>query len=383
MTNTRNTEYVTTDQVLNIPAPSVVNYELQIVDASNSNRIQKLQRSDCQERHESGVESLNGSTFSELDGENDDPLKQLVEYDQQCVRDLMRELEEERSASAVAANQAMAMITRLQEEKAALHMEALQYLRMMEEQAEYDVDALEKANDLLAEREKDIQDLEAELEFYRKEFENRSIMANTNKGNCDLKRGNGPTILKTFCLEFEDEKQCISECLRKLEQKLQQFFSNGSSEDKFEGQDTEKPEKEIGKEGKLDNKDTQINHKLEDNGSSKLRDLPISSGTPSARQGSNASVDDRHFSSEENNKFDSNRKECSTHHSEVNFLALGNEVSNLNGRLEALETQFHFLEHTFNCIKNGNEGLKFVEEIARQLREIWKIGTREGCRSVS
>ena len=36
----------------------------------------------------------------------------------------------------------MAMITRLQAEKAVVQMEALQYQRMMEEQAEYDQDAI-------------------------------------------------------------------------------------------------------------------------------------------------------------------------------------------------------------------------------------------------
>ncbi|KAI3693845.1 hypothetical protein L1987_76799 [Smallanthus sonchifolius] len=69
-------------------------------------------------------------------------------------------LEEERNASAVAANQAMAMITRLQEEKAALYTEALQCLRMMEEQAEYDNEALQNANDIIQEKDNQIQDLE-------------------------------------------------------------------------------------------------------------------------------------------------------------------------------------------------------------------------------
>ncbi|KAG5054548.1 hypothetical protein JHK85_007058 [Glycine max] len=61
----------------------------------------------------------------------------------------------------------MSMITRLQEEKATLQMEALQYFRMMEKQPEYDTDELEKVNGLLIEKEKEIQDLEVELEFYR------------------------------------------------------------------------------------------------------------------------------------------------------------------------------------------------------------------------
>ncbi|KAL2462969.1 putative myosin-binding protein 5 [Forsythia ovata] len=60
---------------------------------------------------------------------------------------LYMELDEERSASAVAANNAMAMITRLQAEKAAVQMEALQYQRMMEEQAEYDQEALQRESD--------------------------------------------------------------------------------------------------------------------------------------------------------------------------------------------------------------------------------------------
>lgn len=96
-------------------------------------------------------------------GETDnlvDKLRQQLEYRNKCIENLQKELEEERNAAAVAANQAMAMITKLQEEKAALHMESLQYLRMMEEQAEYDMEALEK-------KEKEIQDLEAELDYFR------------------------------------------------------------------------------------------------------------------------------------------------------------------------------------------------------------------------
>ncbi|KAF0917099.1 hypothetical protein E2562_016906 [Oryza meyeriana var. granulata] len=62
------------------------------------------------------------------------------------------------------------MITRLQDEKAAMQMEALHYQRMMEEQAEYDSEALAKANELLAQREQQIEELKAELENYRTQF---------------------------------------------------------------------------------------------------------------------------------------------------------------------------------------------------------------------
>lgn len=120
--------------------------------------------------------NIDGSETEGGESSKVDQLKQQVEDDKKLLSDLYKELEEERNASTIAANQAMAMITRLQEEKAAFQMEALQNLRMMEEQAEYDMEALHKTDDLLVEKEKEIQDLEAELEFYRLSFPNESIM---------------------------------------------------------------------------------------------------------------------------------------------------------------------------------------------------------------
>ena len=114
-------------------------------------KLHNMETSCCLESLEEGV------------GETDNlghKLRQQLEYSKKCIENLQKELEEERNAAAVAANQAMAMITKLQEEKAALHMESLQYLRMMEEQSEYDMEALEK-------KDKEIQDLEAELDYFR------------------------------------------------------------------------------------------------------------------------------------------------------------------------------------------------------------------------
>lgn len=140
-------------------------------EASSEIGMQILQKRITLERNESNL-SLDGSIVSEIEGESVvDRLKRQVEYDRKSMNALYKELEEESNASEIAANQAMAMITRLQEEKATLHMEALQYLRMMEEQSEYDVEAIQKAHDLLATREKEVQDLEAELEIYREKCE--------------------------------------------------------------------------------------------------------------------------------------------------------------------------------------------------------------------
>ncbi|KAG0485363.1 hypothetical protein HPP92_009442 [Vanilla planifolia] len=123
------------------------------------------------ERRESGTESLDGSIASDLDNIeplNMDRLKAVLKAERRALIALYAELEEERSASAIAANQTMAMITRLQEEKAAMQMEALQYQRMMEQQAEYDQEALQLLNELVLKREKEKQDLEKELDLHRK-----------------------------------------------------------------------------------------------------------------------------------------------------------------------------------------------------------------------
>ncbi|KAF0912914.1 hypothetical protein E2562_019484 [Oryza meyeriana var. granulata] len=121
------------------------------------------------ESNYSNMEPFDVHTTSEDEGESSvECLKQKVELGKKKMNILYKELEAERSASAVAASEAMLMINRLQEEKASMHMEALQYLRMMEEQADHDQEAIERLNDLLTEREKEMLDLEAELENYRR-----------------------------------------------------------------------------------------------------------------------------------------------------------------------------------------------------------------------
>ncbi|XP_062107515.1 myosin-binding protein 3 isoform X2 [Humulus lupulus] len=136
------------------------------------------------EKRDSGAkESLDGSVLSELEGGDGaisiEHLKTALKSERKALSALYTELEEERSASAIAANQTMAMITRLQEEKAAMQMEALQYQRMMEEQSEYDQEALQLLNDLMIKREKEKEELEKELEEYRKkvlEYEEKEKM---------------------------------------------------------------------------------------------------------------------------------------------------------------------------------------------------------------
>ncbi|EOA29293.1 hypothetical protein CARUB_v10025568mg [Capsella rubella] len=157
-----------------LTSPTISNEESSIKhsdgDSSKVTETRNTSNESPELKNSASVESF-VSISSDIEGENRvDLLKQQLEHERKCLREVTKELEEERNASAIATNQAMAMITRLQEEKAALHMEALQYLRMMDEQAEHDVDALERANDVLADREKEIQDLEMELEYYRAKY---------------------------------------------------------------------------------------------------------------------------------------------------------------------------------------------------------------------
>ncbi|XP_010489401.1 PREDICTED: myosin-binding protein 1-like isoform X3 [Camelina sativa] len=174
------------------------------------------------ERNESNL-SLEGVSVSEIEGESEsDRLKRQVDYDRKLLTGLYKELEEERSASAVATNQAMAMITRLQEEKASFQMEALQNLRMMEEQAEYDMEAIQRLNDLLVEREKLIQDLEAEIEYFRDQTPQKKDKVDVAEQVTEIDSpSEGMSNKIQSCLVgFEEERLYITSCLDKIENRV-------------------------------------------------------------------------------------------------------------------------------------------------------------------
>lgn len=139
--------------------------------ANNSPRWSfKTNRKSPLEKTEFASDSNEITVQNDFDDAIVNNLKRQVRLDRKSLMELYMELDEERSASAVAANNAMAMITRLQAEKAAVQMEALQYQRMMEEQAEYDEEALQASNDMLIKREEEIKVLEAALDIYRNKY---------------------------------------------------------------------------------------------------------------------------------------------------------------------------------------------------------------------
>ncbi|KAG9142287.1 hypothetical protein Leryth_007714 [Lithospermum erythrorhizon] len=148
------------------------------------------------EKMDSGTgDSLDGSVTTDLEGIVSDggvisseQLKKVIKTERKALHAIYSELEEERNASAVAANETMAMINRLQDEKAAMQMEALQYQRMMEEQAEYDQETMQLLNELVVKREREKEELEKELDVYRKkvlEYETKEKIRMLRSMNTD------------------------------------------------------------------------------------------------------------------------------------------------------------------------------------------------------
>ncbi|KAL3680932.1 hypothetical protein R1sor_023888 [Riccia sorocarpa] len=97
-------------------------------------------------------------------------LREALRAERNALAALYCELEEERNASTIAANEAMAMITRLQEEKAAAQMECRQYQRMAEEKQLYDQEAIALLQDILVRRDQEVFNLEEEAKLYRQQL---------------------------------------------------------------------------------------------------------------------------------------------------------------------------------------------------------------------
>nr|GMD35810.1 myosin-binding protein 2-like [Ipomoea batatas] len=161
-------------------------------------------------------ESLDGSVIA-------------LKSERKALHAVYTELEEERSAFAVAANQTMAMINRLQEEKAAMQMEALQYQRTMDEQSEYDQEALQLLNELMVKREKERQELEKELEVYRKrvlEFEAKEkvVMLKRSKDGSDKS-----AFSTASCSNGEEDSDGLSINLNQEAKEDESFYAHQES----------------------------------------------------------------------------------------------------------------------------------------------------------
>lgn len=94
-------------------------------------------------------------------------LREALRSQHQALQDLYTELEEERNSSSTAANETLSMILRLQEEKAAVRLEANQYKRLAEEKLAHDRESLTYFEDLIHRKDEEIAALECEVQAYR------------------------------------------------------------------------------------------------------------------------------------------------------------------------------------------------------------------------
>ena len=102
----------------------------------------------------------------------DRELMEALESERETLAALCRELEQERNSSATAASEALAMISRLQEEKAAVQLEARQFQRMVIEKVLYDQEAIEVLQEIIVKREEEKIALEEEIRVCREKLDN-------------------------------------------------------------------------------------------------------------------------------------------------------------------------------------------------------------------
>ncbi|XP_010522408.1 PREDICTED: uncharacterized protein LOC104801032 [Tarenaya hassleriana] len=98
-------------------------------------------------------------------------LEEALKEERAAHESICAELEKERNAAASAADEAMAMITRLQDEKASIEIEARQFERVVEEKSTFDAEEMNILKDILLRREREKHFLEKEVEAYRQLLE--------------------------------------------------------------------------------------------------------------------------------------------------------------------------------------------------------------------
>ncbi|CAK7322918.1 unnamed protein product [Dovyalis caffra] len=260
-------------------------------------------------------------------------LKKQVRLDRKSLMALYMELDEERSASAVAANNAMAMITRLQAEKAAVQMEALQYQRMMEEQAEYDQEALQATMDIVSKREEQIKALEVELMAYREKY--GVLMEQGLTGSGDEINEDYHELKQRSHSSYNETYECLSPTYGSTEGQnipanvCHQSWFTSFMDDENEGETEDKSLKGIrGKKpprlGRLKNLEKNAHISSDDGGSS-----------------SQSSSDDV-----------SDLEKVTEQEREANLVK---EFSHLHGPAKALEAEGGFLKLAGHTLQNGSE----------------------------
>ncbi|KAK4777030.1 hypothetical protein SAY86_005718 [Trapa natans] len=349
-------------------------------------------------------ESLDGSVMSEIEVDEGtlsvEKLKSALRAERKALHALYAEFEEERSASAVAASQTMAMINRLQEEKAAMQMEALQYQRMMEEQSEYDQEALQLLNDLLVKREREKEELEKELEEYRRKVENNDgkekkaasmVVAGDGNDSSDsfyneedddeisvyLKEevsgedpmdghGNTPNGA-VFSLEdssnFDEGRASILKKLKNLEENILNVNGEGEAEQWHCKENGNGYVKICNSNGEVDGLD---------NGHCRRKDIKhyhrhARFAAPAAKR-----LLPLFDALEEEVGEDCLQKTLPDHFKvgDEKIAVIEEDVDHIYERLQVLEADSEFLKHCLGSLRKGDKGLELLGEILQHLRDL-------------
>ncbi|KAI3785732.1 hypothetical protein L1987_44857 [Smallanthus sonchifolius] len=300
--------------------------------------------------------NLLSETDYETPGDGDSNLKQLkkqARLDRKSLQLLSMELEEERSAAAVAANNAMAMITRLQAEKASVQMEALQYQRMMEEQAEYDQEAIQILEDLLAKRDELVRVMESELGSYRERYGDiRKVGIDEREAEADADE-----VYQEWRSQSSSsfgEKSPVTPFENVYEEPVS-LFGNGpmgsSPKDFHESRDHEEGGESHSGRSVENGRDT-YEEPLLDFENEKYQLYSMLKNLENHIESSSLEDEDKNTVQESR-------------------ATLNREVSVIKERLRALEADREFLKHTAMTLQKGEKGAELLTEIAQHLRKLY------------
>ncbi|KAM0930742.1 hypothetical protein ACQ4PT_000775 [Festuca glaucescens] len=342
-----------------------------------------------------------------------DQLKSALEAAHKSLSTLYAELENERSAAAIAADETMAMINRLQEQKAAMQMEAMQYQRLMEEQSEYDQEALQRLNSLVVKRDKERQDMERELELYRHKIhlyeakerrkmsrhkaddQNGSSSASSSAEDSDdlsqsfyegdesthgLNGSNGSAdvlhetashivTIDGSLADCEEERLSILEQLKVLEERLFDLEDEESDNMKMDKIFSEDNQLNDASNGFCDDDISLKLHESRRSASySRKKLLPLFDDA-TAQNGNG-------ILTKQYTEADPSAEAVLELAKEQDKLAIASEINQVHERLHALESDKEFIKQCVRSLNKGGKGFVLLQEILQHLRDLRRIEQR-------
>ena len=132
-------------------------------------------------------------------------LRKLVKFERQRFNAACAEIEKERIAASSAAEEAMAMILRLQSEKSSIEIQANQFRRMVDQKQEYDNEVIESLRWTIAQHESQKNLLEEQLGVYREKL--RQFMSDDEIDQLDGSDTTRGEFLD-FSVEYDVDNAC-------------------------------------------------------------------------------------------------------------------------------------------------------------------------------